>query len=34
MENIERMINSDEVISIKDPDDNVLLSHHTYSATT
>ena len=32
MENIERMINSDEVISIDNRDDNVLLGHYTYQA--
>ena len=32
MENSERMINGNEVVSIKDPDDNVLLGHHTYKA--
>ena len=32
MEHSERTINSDEVISIDDKDDNVLLGHHTYKA--
>ncbi len=32
MENIEKVVNSDEVISIDNKDDNVLLNHHTYKA--
>ena len=32
MENIERTINNDAVISIESKEDNVLLGHHTYKA--
>ncbi|MDJ0904191.1 MAG: KGK domain-containing protein [Xenococcus sp. MO_188.B8] len=32
MENIDRLINNDEVISINNKEDNVLLGHHTYKA--
>ncbi len=32
MENVEKIINSDEVISINDKENNVLINHHTYKA--
>lgn len=32
MNNEERMINGDEVISIDNKEDNVLIGHHTYKA--
>jgi hypothetical protein len=32
MDNLERTINSDEVLSIANKEDNVLIGHHTYKA--
>jgi len=32
MDEANKFINGDEVISISNPDDNVLLGHHTYKA--
>ena len=32
MEESNQFFNGDEVISIRNPDDNVLLGHHTYKA--
>ncbi len=32
MENVEKLVNSDEVTSINDKENNVLINHHTYKA--